>query len=73
MQPNRPLLKLSLFLGILHCSDLIFAQAQDLQSEHLTKPIGIDAPNPPLTWRSGTNPKNAGGIFQPPINSGVVF
>ena len=48
------LLKSSLFLSIFLNSILVFAQVKDLECEHLTNPLGIDAPNPRLTWRSET-------------------
>ncbi len=52
MKPTRFLIKINLFLGILLNSVLVFAQVKDLECEHLVNPIGIDAPNPRLTWRS---------------------
>ncbi len=54
MKPTRFLIKINLFLGILLNSVLVFAQVKDLECEHLTNPIGIDAPNPRLAWRSET-------------------
>ncbi len=46
MKPIIPLL-IALFLY----SVTVFADTKDLQCEHLTNPIGIDATNPRLTWR----------------------
>ena len=55
MKPIRFLVKISIILGILHGSILTFANTKDLECEHLINPIGIDAPNPRLTWRSETH------------------
>jgi alpha-L-rhamnosidase len=45
------LLKFTLFISLLHCSLAISANVKDLKCEHLINPIGIDAPNPRLSWR----------------------
>ncbi len=46
MKPTIPFL-IALFLQ----AATAFADTKDLQCEHLTNPIGIDATNPRLTWR----------------------
>jgi alpha-L-rhamnosidase len=51
MIKTTPLLKLTLFLSLLHFSLAISANVKDLKCEHLINPIGIDAPNPRLSWR----------------------
>ena len=45
------LLKLSILCGFLCFNVKAFANAKDLECEHLTNPIGIDAMNPRLSWR----------------------
>lgn len=40
---------LLLLAGI--CTQTVYAQVYDLSCEHLTKPIGIDAPAPRLSWK----------------------
>ncbi len=54
MKPAQFLLKLSLFCTIILSTHQVFAQAKDLQCEHLTNPLGIDATNPRFTWRLNT-------------------
>ena len=51
MKPTQFLLKLSIFCSVLLFTFKAFANAKDLQCEHLTNPLGIDAAHPRLSWR----------------------